>query len=100
MRKSVEEFIPHEPGIPTNPAKWILVDKKHPEMKTPYGMETFKDKCIDQLRDLSILSEDTKSISAEVFHSAVSFVSTVGIDSEFAYISYNLLFPKHKVEVE
>ena len=100
MRKTEDGYVEPQKLIPENPSKWILVLKKTPEMKYPHDANTFKEKVIEAVNKMT--KEQYKNITAD--HPMVSAISVLLYnekgESEFAHISYNLLFPDYRVEVE
>ena len=98
MRKTTDEYVEPEPAFNPNPIKWIMIDKKHPEMKTPYDKESFKVECEKKIRD--IVGEEYRYISAEPMATACSVMMGDKVGDHFAHVSYNILFVGYNIEVE
>ena len=96
MRKTQDDYVkPQETYLVENPTRWKFTPKKTPEAFFVVDTDDFRGRIIERV--IEITNGVYKQISCDILGTACSVLLD---DRDFGHISYNLLFPEHKVTGE
>ena len=71
---TTDEFVAPEKPVVTNPIKWIAINKKNPEIKTPFAKDKFIEKCTERIMEM--VDDTINDIKVDPFSTACAVIMT------------------------